>query len=672
MNSPDRRRLRRRLARLVLSASLGLGLGALALPASADRIDKLGNKLTKYQSEVRRVGDSVRPPTEVGKPKSSQAISRKVIEAQVQFGMANYDDASVILYDVVEGHKNHASYDEALYYLAESLFQKGDNLAARAYFKRLVKERGSRSKFFQQGLERLVELSLRLNDSAEVDTWLRMLDSLPQAGRRPSVPYVRGKYAHFRGDHDAAIKYFSQVPTTSKYSFQAQYFIGAAHISKKDLGAAARTYSGIIGRRAKTDKDRRVIELAHMALGRLFYERDQPSKAIDSYLNVGRKSDLFDDVLFEVAWVYVKNKEFPKALRALELLQLTDPKSSRLPEVRILEGNLRIRKAQKQYDDGTGNPAEEYDKAFKVFTATRKAYTEPRDALDKILAEEADPAQFIAQITGRDSKTFETSSVQLPEVAAAWLREEPDVQRVVQVESDLGSIQEYIDDANQTIRRLELAVSSDARVDVFPELAERRYRILDIRDDTETARSQLLTSLEKRTRKVVSASEQQQLSRFAADRKRLQGRIDALSGKKSATTRAKANKGRFTSVDKRGSELRVILESTEAEIVALERYIATTKEPIKNAAEIKKKLADEKAKVQLMRKELSSLREDAQVGRDAAGASADSVEEKRLRAELRRVLDAETRFTAGLVGKLGGKGQRKAQQILRLLQTANA
>ena len=56
-----------------------------------------------------------------------------------------------------------------------------------------------------------------------------------------------------------------------------------------------------------------------MALGRIHYERNQPSRAIDRYLEVSRKSDLFDETMFEVAWVYVKNKEFDKALRALDV-----------------------------------------------------------------------------------------------------------------------------------------------------------------------------------------------------------------------------------------------------------------------------------------------------------------------------------------------------------------
>ena len=90
----------------------------------------------------------------------------------------------------------------------------------------------------------------------------------------------------------------------------------------------------------------RIAELSHMALGRLYYERDQPSKSVDEYLRISRRSDLFDEALYEVTWVYVKNKEFDKALRALELLALADPTSQRMPDVRILEGNLRIRKAQ--------------------------------------------------------------------------------------------------------------------------------------------------------------------------------------------------------------------------------------------------------------------------------------------------------------------------------------
>ena len=42
----------------------------------------------------------------------------------------------------------------------------------------------------------------------------------------------------------------------------------------------------------------------------------------------------------------MKGKQYDKALRALELLALSEPNSTKTATVRILEGNLRIRKAQ--------------------------------------------------------------------------------------------------------------------------------------------------------------------------------------------------------------------------------------------------------------------------------------------------------------------------------------
>ena len=85
----------------------------------------------------------------------------------------------------------------------------------------------------------------------------------------------------------------------------------------------------------KNKKQARVVELTHMALGRLHYHRDQPSEAIEQYLQVSRKSDLFDDALYEVAFVYVKSRQFDKALRALELLEMATGGSCARPNARV-------------------------------------------------------------------------------------------------------------------------------------------------------------------------------------------------------------------------------------------------------------------------------------------------------------------------------------------------
>src|SRR5262249_36528326 len=139
---------------------------------------------------------------------------------------------------------------------------------------------------------------------------------------------------------------FSAVPKGSEYDTQATYYLGTTYIAKQDLAKATDVFSELVTRKPKSNADRRVIELAQLALGRVYYERDQPAKSIDSYLLVDRGSDLFPTALYEVSWVYVKSTQSDKALAALELLNRLDPTSTNTPTVRILEGNLRIRKAQ--------------------------------------------------------------------------------------------------------------------------------------------------------------------------------------------------------------------------------------------------------------------------------------------------------------------------------------
>src|SRR5262249_41576973 len=177
---------------------------------------------------------------------------------------------------------------------------------------------------------------------------------------------------------------------------------------------------------------------------------------------LSRHSPYFDEALFEVAWVYVKAKQFDKALRALELLALANPKSAMLPDVRILEGNLRIRKAQTTAAV-RGNSTEEYAKATAVFEDTAKTYEGPRKEVERIVAQHEDPHQFFAQITGRAGPALEIK-VELPEVVVAWMKEVPEVQRMLVVTKDLDEIRHDLDDTTGMIQRLERAVGSPSRV----------------------------------------------------------------------------------------------------------------------------------------------------------------------------------------------------------------
>src|SRR5262249_25727855 len=145
---------------------------------------------------------------------------------------------------------------------------------------------------------------------------------------------------------------FDKIQMGSPYYFQARYFQGTLRVQQKDYAGAVPIYENLLTQTAKTDDDKRVQELTHLALGRLHYERSEFPQAVDEYQKAPRPSPPLPHMLYEVAWTFIKGattivdedkvreadrkkKEFEKAFRALDLLLLATPDSPQAPEVRI-------------------------------------------------------------------------------------------------------------------------------------------------------------------------------------------------------------------------------------------------------------------------------------------------------------------------------------------------
>ena len=647
---------------------------AVPVPSSAnksDNIETIARKLVVMESEVVQLKQGIRQPTHPVSTKDQ--AKRRLIDAQVAFGVGNYDIAAVMLYDFIEKHPGQPDFDKALYYLAEALYQKRDYVAARTYFGKLVSDIGVASSFYQQSLERLLELSLKLRD-ADANKWLRALDNIPQSKLLPSVPYIRGKYAYFSQNYDTALQEFSRIGKDSKYYTQARYFVGASQVAKGNLKDAASTYRAITKTVAKNPKEKRVIELSYMALGRLHYERDEPSKAVDEYLRISRSSDLFDEALFEVAWVYVKNKQFDKSLRALELLALTDPNSSKLPQVRVLEGNLRIRKAQKLSRTSEGNSVEEYDKAIRVFEDARQTFRRPHDELERLLASKEDAGKFIAQITGRHSDAFAVEQ-QLPKVAAEWLRKQEEVAQVVQIETDLGAIQKEIAIANKTIARMEEILSTDAGVNAFPSLAEKRVLATELASRLVTLREDLTRHELALVIPHATSRERRQLASLARARLRHRQKLRGLPhGEAMEGRRIEQARKSYTELDQEANKVAVIVETTKATLVALQKYLQEKDPKVLDTNQgFVNEVTQLETELATLQKELTTLRQQATLARDATGTGDDVANRARsIRAQLQEVLEKEHRLARKIVKRMTGNKRSKAQQVVSLLQKADA
>ena len=662
-----------RLRRVLAASAAALAFGVAAGAAGADVASDAETRLTAFEKEAGRLGTGLSKPD--GLRRKDVSKQRRLVDAQVAFATGQYDSAALGLFDYVAQSPAPADLDVGLYYLAEALYQKGDRVAARTYFTRVAREK-PQSKYYQASVERLIDLAVILSDHTGVEEWITALDRIPAGQRRASAPYVRGKYAYATGKFEEALGYFDQVGKGSTYDFQARYYAATTHVAKGDTAKAIEIFEAILDGEARTGAQHRVVELTNLAIGRLYYERDQPSKSIDSYLQIDRRSDLFDDALYEVAWVYVKGKQFDKALRVLELLALSDPSSQKLPTVRMLEANLRIRKAQllKQREmQGVANPrdgvpADEYTRAQTIFTEVHDAYVVPHDELTRAIDQSSDPGQFLTQITGRSSAMFPTTST-MPETAVAWIRDEPDVDRVVLVENDLGEIQSNIAETERSIERLENAMSAANRVGLFPELGKKATRAAEIQAQLAALMGQLLDD----ERKAVGSAPPDVLAAIdaaATTRRQAAATVAGLpAAARALEQQVTDERTGYDKVDQTASEVQVVVEGTESELAALKKYATDANPPLDTLRKlnIEQGVAELDPDLAGMRAELGEIRGETVLGRDEATAGdAIAAQAKSARAGLRAALAAETAAMA----RATGAGGDKARTLHRLVEKA--
>ena len=263
----------------------------------------------------------------------------------------------------------------------------------------------------------------------------------------------------------------------------------------------------LITRKPKTNVDRRVVELSQLALGRVYYEREQPSKSIDTYLLVDRRSDLFPTALYEVVVGLREEQAVRQGAHRARAARSSRPDVDEDADREDPRGqpahsqgaaappgaDHRHARAKKK----SRSPQKEYEKAEKLFTDTHDAVSPRRSWRSTRMVEGTlDPASFIDQIAGRNTRVF-ASSAPIPEAAAQWLREEPEVHRVV-TSRPISRDPARPRRSEATIARLEGVLATGDRLTLYPALSSRRLRLAAIQHDLIGIRIKLADTIKRR------------------------------------------------------------------------------------------------------------------------------------------------------------------------------
>jgi TolA-binding protein len=648
--------MRRNTLPAFFALTLGISPALLGGPARADEVDKLGGKVIELDSRMVELDRQLKPPLPPGPEKADS----RLIDAQVLYELKNYEMAAIILYDIVEKYPNSPAYPEALFYLADSLFQKRDYLSSRRFFEKIV-EQGPTNPRYQESLQRLIDLSLHTGDYSPVDGYIAKLDQLPSDKQLPSVPYVKGKYFFFRQQYPKALDAMRAIGPTHVYYFHSLYFVGASYVAMgtEHLPEALQTFGTILKTEPKTDSQKKIAELAHLALARIFMDRGQYTNALDEYARIGIKSDLFNDALYESAWVSIKSKDYAKAARSLDLLLLNAPESPLAPEVRLLIGQLQIRQ-------------DSFSQATDTFTKTRSQYEPIHNQLKDAVAKLPDAPAYFRDLINQNLTKFDTAAI-LPAASVKWMKQEENVGHVSTLIGDEAELKKSLDDAEEIVKRLEKAMNGPARVNVFPDLARARTRGAAISNETTQVKSELAYRMSKLIAPVSGAD--QELKALEAERDAIEAKLRQLpttsEGIAERQTKARAQ---FNALDMRVVELLTQLNGVRASAVATRKYyhdqIESTLPPGQRAA-AQKEIEGFISEVDGENDSTDKLRRDLDDARQSVGVDdADMQQAQLLKAKyddvLRRMHDLDVRVCS----RLSPVDRARAEQIESILDRA--
>jgi tetratricopeptide (TPR) repeat protein len=517
-------------------AAVGLALlfarPSLALSTS----EAQGRATTAIQGVEADIGKAP-PPSKFREPPPTPAV--RLANADMLLHAKNYDAAIDGLSKVLElnrqGKASETDYADASFLIGEAYFQSKQYLSSRRHYRDVLDHaaRPAYADYLGRALSRLVDISLRTDDLESLDYIFARLDSLPQGDKSGSLAYARAKAFYAKKDYSASKSAVNTVPAGSEYTSQAQYLLGVV-LMKESLAAAPTApvapaaaagttapaatppdlrftqaieqFRKVTRMPATTDATRHVVDLAWMAIGRLFHETDNYVEAADAYSHVDRGSPEFSTMLYELAWVYVRLGDFERAQRALEVLTITDPNNLELADGSLLRADLMLR-------------AGEFQNALGLYKDVSGHFDPIRQQLDDFLKSTNDPAVYYDRLTADDFGA--ATDDKLPKVVLDWARDEAEDQHVFGVIDDVSRSRALIKNSRKLASKLNAVLSVSSRVKAFPEIQLQLQQVLSLSNKLTRARGTLAEGLDA----VASSDAGGEIGKVRSERRSLMKRL---------------------------------------------------------------------------------------------------------------------------------------------------
>jgi tetratricopeptide (TPR) repeat protein len=258
----------------------------------------------KAQQEIASV-DRETPSVQAAIQKAAgerMTAEQRLANGELLYRTKDYSRAAVVFSEIMEEFPDTPNFPDALWLRGETYYASKEYLSARRDYRALV-DRGNEVRFqpyFGRALARLVDVCLRIGDIKGLDEVFSKLNQVPPSQVDAGLNYAKGKAYYAVQNYSDATSALNAVQNGTPYTHQARYFLGLVQMKLARPGGAGGTTIGPDGRpkatpanyktaieafRAVTvlppdsDDHKHVIDLAWMAIGRLFYEMEQYQQA---------------------------------------------------------------------------------------------------------------------------------------------------------------------------------------------------------------------------------------------------------------------------------------------------------------------------------------------------------------------------------------------------------
>jgi len=648
-------------------ATIGLLLGWFPLSARADLSDEI-RMAEKQMEALEGKTKLIRHEFLQFEDKALGAIrfESRLNDGQSLMLLKDYVRAAIIFYDLVEDENNrdHPGYADALYSLGEALFFNRNYIDARKYFTRVLDDRRGRP-YRKLALVRLMQIAIRTKEYDKVDQAHARLTN-ESAKISPEAEYLWGKTLFLRGRFQEAAKTFSGFQPGESYYFQARYYLGVVFIRQERLEDALNLYTALIKVPARRDKEKSVVELAHLARGRILHDLGRETESLDAYQAIEHTSVYFDEALFEICWTYIRRAEraeqpeerrswLQEALRTIEILEVSTPDSTLVPRANLLKGHIYEKMAR-------------FDDAASAFVRVSHTYSTVKQELDELIARHDDPVRYFNEVAGKNLDTFDLSSY-LPPLAVKWMSRHDDMAAALGVMKDIEIGRRFVKEARALLDKLNELLKNEDRINLFPALREGAKRTFEV-ENARVILERNLTHLEERiVNEFLTVDERKLMAAARKQREQLEKQMNRLpTTKKQFADRETRIRRKIETLEKEVYESSIALKGMKAQLSAMEEWIRRNEAKLAGREEAIRDFREELrrgwATANQLQAELDQLSNLLSTEKARAGMDRETLsEEQKLREQYTQALKKERDLSERIHSRLGSEGSAMVSKI---------